>query len=241
MLYSTQQGKIAGSSIPNPESYKKTLNRIFDVLYKFNEVEIQGQENIPKDEPLLILANHRGSSDIPAVARAIQPVGLTRFVAKTEIIKIPYIGKKMINDWGAISLDRNAPSSKFILSCLETFNYEDDSNLGIFHEGTRKKDNIDTVGEVPSLIARIACYGNVSIVPVGIVGTEKKRNLVGFKNMYINVGESFKPEPIEATYDLAATTLEKLSSSDRIALKHTRNEIHENVQNALNGAILLSK
>ena len=51
------------------------------------KVKATGLENVPKDEGLMYVANHRGFFDIIAVyATAPEPVG---FIAKKEIKKIP--------------------------------------------------------------------------------------------------------------------------------------------------------
>ena len=54
------------------------------------KVDARGLENVPKDEAVLFMANHRGYFDILAVYATIPT--LVGFISKKEIKKIPSVG-----------------------------------------------------------------------------------------------------------------------------------------------------
>ena len=230
-----------GSSIPNPDSYIRWQRFVIDRLYRFNKVEINGQENIPNDKPLLVVATHRGFGDIPAVNEAMLPVGRLRYVAKKEVFNFPLVGKKMETDWNSIKIDRDKPTNELLLDCLTTFEYQEDPYLAIFPEATRKKHDLGTVDTIPSFVARIACYAGVRVLPIGVWGTQKWRNILGFKDMFVAVREPVGPFPISATYDTTERSIDRPTKEDRDIIAETRKKITQQMQLALDQARLLSE
>src|SRR3989304_8678621 len=56
-------------------------------------VELRGMDNIPRGMPVVLLSNHQGAFDIPAL-QAFLPLQF-RWVAKKSLFKIPIIGWAM--------------------------------------------------------------------------------------------------------------------------------------------------
>ena len=61
------------------------------MLFYFLQVKqtVIGKDNVPKDEPVLYISNHRSFFDIP-LAYVNLPT-LTGFMAKKEIAKVPFL------------------------------------------------------------------------------------------------------------------------------------------------------
>ncbi len=201
---------------------------------------IEGQENIPKDEPLLILPNHRGHGDIAVTNHAIHPLK-ARYMAKGKVFGYPFIGRKMETDWNTIRINEGMPSEDILLACLETFEHEKNPNLVMFGEATRVEENITRVRGLPAFAGRVACFSGVRVLPIGIWGTHVHRNLPGMSDTYVHVGEPLGPYVFEAGYDTADRTIDKIGQPDRQLLRTAQAEITSGIQDSLDKAILLSQ
>ncbi len=98
---------------------------------------VNGMENVPKDKTVLYVGNHRSYFDIIALYTLVP--GLTGFVAKIEIKKIP-----VLNLWmrymNCLFLDRDdiRQGLKVILEGIELM--KSGISMCIFPEGTRNKN-----------------------------------------------------------------------------------------------------
>ncbi len=105
-----------------------------------------GMENIPKDEPVLFIGNHRGFFDVViAYARFNR---LTGFVAKKEMKKVPIL-RTWMGLLHCLFLDRaNVKEGlKTVLEGIEMIK-KDQISIVIFPEGTRnKEDGVQTFKE----------------------------------------------------------------------------------------------
>lgn len=130
------------------------------------KVNVNGLENIPKDEAVLFVANHASLFDIavtyPLMAR---PTG---FIAKKELKKIPVLSWLMyfVN---CIFLDRKDPREglKSVLHAADLI--KSGVSIFLFPEGTRSKDG--ELHEFKDGGMKIATKSQSPIVPVGIQGT----------------------------------------------------------------------
>ena len=95
-----------------------------------------GEENVPKDQAVLYVANHRDAFDVPLTYSRCP--GLTGFVAKKELLKWPFL-----RDWMkalyCLFLDREDIKAglKTILQGIEYI--KSGISIFIFPEGTRSK------------------------------------------------------------------------------------------------------
>ena len=127
---------------------------------------VEGLENIPRDEPVVFVANHQGDFDIAAFL-AFLPVP-HGYIAKVEILKVP-----IIRDWmkliHCVFIDRKniRQSAAALLEGVEIL--KAGQSLVLFPEGTRSKGPI--MGEFKAAAFKLATRAGVAIVPVSISGS----------------------------------------------------------------------
>jgi len=130
------------------------------------DLEIIGEENIPKDQAALYVSNHQSYLDIPILVYVLnQPIG---FVAKKELAKVPIIGK-WIHFTESVFIDR-----KDIRQSLRAINeaskkIKDHHSMVIFPEGTRSKSSEMNPFKPGSL--KIAEKAKSLVVPVTVIDT----------------------------------------------------------------------
>ncbi|MCR5488032.1 MAG: 1-acyl-sn-glycerol-3-phosphate acyltransferase [Lachnospiraceae bacterium] len=128
-----------------------------------------GEENIPKDEAVLFVSNHRSIFDTVLLYGRMKQV--TGFVAKTETKKIPVLSWWMIL-LHCKFLDRHdiKQGLQVILSCIE--DVKNGISIMIFPEGTRGKGEDETeVLDFKEGSMKVAVKGGVRIVPIAISGS----------------------------------------------------------------------
>ena len=112
----------------------------FRVILFFSGVrlDVRGEENIPKDTPVLYIGNHRSYFDI-VITYARVP-RLTGYIAKKEMLRWPLLRNWMRN-LHCLFLDRNDVKQglKTILTAIE--DVKSGTSVCIFPEGTRNRVN----------------------------------------------------------------------------------------------------
>ncbi len=130
---------------------------------------IIGEENVPKDAPVLYIANHRSYFDIVLTyVRVPRPTG---YVAKKEMTHIPLLNVWMRN-LHCQFLDRDdiKAGMKTILTCIEKI--KSGISICIFPEGTRNKSESETsLMEFHEGSFKIAQKSGCAIVPIAIHNT----------------------------------------------------------------------
>lgn len=142
------------------------VNRMsFFVLKVFFRFQVTGRENIPKEGPVIAVANHVSVLDPPALSVSINRQ--VYFMAKEELFKNPVLGwvfkkigtfpvKRGVGDRGAI---------KRSMSILAHGNV-----LGMFPEGTRRG------GDVQQGVVFMAIKTGAPILPVALFNTDRKKS-----------------------------------------------------------------
>ncbi|MBR5598009.1 MAG: 1-acyl-sn-glycerol-3-phosphate acyltransferase [Lachnospiraceae bacterium] len=102
------------------------------------KVTVLGEENVPKDEAVLYVANHRSYFDI--LLTYVRVPRLTGYISKIEIERIPLLRNWMRN-LHCLFLDRSdiKQGLKTILTGIEKI--KSGISICIFPEGTRNKQN----------------------------------------------------------------------------------------------------
>lgn len=149
---------------------QKIVKVLFSVLIFTIGVKIKafGIENVPKDEPVLFVANHRGFVDIVAVYVTC-PISVG-FVSKKEIKKVPCF-RTWMKFMNCIFLDRSniKEGMKSILQGID--NIKNGHSMIIMPEGTRNKQE----GLLPFKKGsfKMAEKTNCKIVPVAISNSDE--------------------------------------------------------------------
>ena len=138
------------------------------LLCKLNgvKVDIKGLENILTDRPQIFVSNHKGYFDIFALSGYL-PVQI-RWIAKSSLFKIPFLGWAMIAA-GYIPVERDNRKKAY-----EAFNkalekIKEGCSIIIFPEGTRSEDG--EIGPFKKGSNLIASRTKSPMVPVTIIGS----------------------------------------------------------------------
>lgn len=127
-------------------------------------VTVIGEENIPKDVPVLYIGNHRSYFDILITyIRVPRPTG---YIAKKEMLRYPLLSNWMKN-LHCLFLDRKdiKQGLKTILTAIEKV--KSGISICIFPEGTRNRVN-DTFMEFHEGSFKIAEKTGCPIIPMSI-------------------------------------------------------------------------
>lgn len=143
----------------------------FKIIIRISGIRltVTGEENIPKDTAVLYIGNHRSYFDI--VLTYARCPGLTGYVAKKEMLKIPLLSRWM-KFLHCQFLDRSdiREGLKTILAAVEEI--KNGVSIMIFPEGTRSK-NSSELEMLPFHEGsfKIAAKTGCPIIPVAISGS----------------------------------------------------------------------
>lgn len=142
------------------------------IYYKFAfRMDIQGEENIPKEGGVVLCCNHMSNLDPTTMAGFVKrPV---RYIAKKELFEKRW-SAKLLSALGAFPVDRQTTDMKALKTAIKLL--KNGEALGIFAEGTRVKD-----GEAKAAKAGVALFalkGDAPIVPICISSKYKFRSIV---------------------------------------------------------------
>lgn len=129
-------------------------------------LKVYGRQYIPQNAKFCIVANHQSYFDIP-VLLVLFPYTL-HFVAKKELLKIPFIRTWMLL-MGCSFIDRKNRREAFEVYNKEIEKINAGHTLILFPEGTRGED--ETIGRFKPLALRRFMEAEVPLLPVTIQGT----------------------------------------------------------------------
>src|SRR5436309_2195261 len=144
---------------------KGALRRPLRLAYR---VDVEGLDNVPAGEGVILAANHRSFMDSIFLAMASpEPVA---FVAKAEYFDHP-VTRRLFSSTGQIPLRRGSPAGARQALAAASEVLAEGGTLGIYPEGTRSRDGKLHRGKLGP--ARLAAATGAAIVPVGLVGTDQ--------------------------------------------------------------------
>jgi len=152
----------------------RIVQGVFKILWVLAGIKLTvvGEENIPKNEAVLYVGNHRSMVDI-VVAYALCP-NLTGFVAKDVVEKVPALRAWMRRlHCEFLNRDDLKQGMKVILSCIDKV--KRGISIFIFPEGTRNKNKEDStdIATFKDGSFKIAQKTGCKIVPVAITGSNR--------------------------------------------------------------------
>ena len=157
------------------------------LLFLLTRCRIEGRENIPRQGPLLVVANHLSLADPPLLSLSINRK--TMFMAKKQLFRFRVIGY-VVRSFGGFPVHRGQLDRQALRQAYQVF--ADGLALVMFPEGMRSRS-----GQLrPAFFgaALIASRSGVPILPVGISGTEKLERLSRFwrrPQITVNIGHPF--------------------------------------------------
>ena len=147
------------------------LRFLFSVFFTiFFRADIRGRENLPKEGPVILAANHMSNFDPPFLACFLaRPVS---YMAKIELFEHPVFGSA-IRACHAFPVKRGAADRGAIKAAVQVLKLG--KVLGLFPEGTRSRTG--EMGKAEAGVGLIAAMTGAPVVPVCIVGTDKIASL----------------------------------------------------------------
>jgi 1-acyl-sn-glycerol-3-phosphate acyltransferase len=130
------------------------------------EVDVKGLEHVRRDQAQIFVANHQGFFDIFAL-NGFLPVQL-RWVAKSSLFKIPFVGWSMAAS-GYIPVERENRKKSYQAFLATIEQLKAGNSIVIFPEGTRSEDG--TIGPFKKGGPLLSVRSGAPLVPVTLLGT----------------------------------------------------------------------
>lgn len=144
---------------------------------------------VPTKGPLIIITNHTGQVEVPALATMLQPRKITGW-GKAEAFENPFL-RWVFGAWDIIPVHRGEADMAALKSALRML--EEGRIFGVAPEGTRNKTGILRRGLPGAAI--LAVRSGATVLPVIHWGGEVyMKNLKSFKrtDFHIRIGKAFK-------------------------------------------------
>ena len=153
------------------------------IIHLFYPVTVSGLENLPKDQSVVLCANHASAWDPLLICLALPRSMPIRIMAKKELMEIPFIGW-IIKKLGAFGVDRGHSDLNAVKTAIKAV--RNGESLLVFPEGTR----VEHEGQERAKggVVMIAMRTGAALIPVYAGG--KKRP---FHRTHIVFGEPFCP------------------------------------------------
>lgn len=170
----------------------------------FYKMEVEGLEKLKTDKKYLVAANHMTGLDPFVIAYALN---LTMaFMAKEELFAT--LGSRLVMDFcGAFSVNRQKLEVSTIKTAIAV--NKTDWILGIFPQGTRDKSGM--INHVSRGFTALAKTSKCDIMPVSIVGMEKKSKWFHQGKIVVKVGDLIPYGEAEETIQKWCEEISRLS------------------------------
>ena len=162
---------------------------VIGAYHLWYDFKIEGKENVPEKEGLIIACNHRSYADPVLVTMPVRRQ--VTYMAKEELFKNKLFAA-FIRGLGAFPIKRGAGDMQVINDCVDRL--KEGKNVVIFPEGSRQKEN--KVGRGKTGVALIAVKSGVPVLPMGIIFEGPK--LKFRTKLILRVGKPIPPEEIAA-------------------------------------------
>ena len=131
-------------------------------------VRVEGLENLPQDGPLIVVANHISNADPPLVVGWLTPaLGRQMHILAKQVLFVGPLGW-FLRSQGVTPVRAGGSDIEAFRTARSVLERGD--VLCIFPEGTRSASG--AMGEPKPGVAMLATRSDVSILPVGITGSD---------------------------------------------------------------------
>ena len=212
---SAVESKLAGNDLGSRSFYQFIRFLVVAICRTYCRMNVSGQENIPAVGPFILAPIHRSYVDTPIASGCTRR--RMRFMGKDSMWKHQPLNW-MLSALGAFPVTRGSADREAIMRAIQVL--KSGEPLVLFPEGERKSGPV--VHPLMDGAAYVACKAGVSIIPVGIGGSErvmgKGAKFIYPKKLVVIIG---KPIPVPASVD---------GRMPRSAVKEVTTQLHEQLQ-----------
>ena len=212
---SAVESKLAGSDLGSRSFYQLIRFLVVAICRTYCRMNVSGKENIPQTGPFILAPVHRSYIDTPIASGCTRR--RMRFMGKDSMWKRQPLNW-MLSALGAFPVTRGSADREAIMRAIQVL--KSGEPLVLFPEGERKSGPV--VQPLMDGAAYVACKAGVSIIPVGIGGSErvmgKGAKFIYPRKLVVIIG---KPIPVPASVD---------GRMPRSAVKEVTTQLHEQLQ-----------
>jgi len=194
---------------PEQEKYDH-IRRILQYAVQSGNVNVQifGEENLPKENGYLLYGNHQGLFDVVALV-ATHP-GPMSCVFKKELANVPFL-KQIVACTKSFAMDREDVRQSLEVIRAVTEEVKQGRNYLIFPEGTRSR-NGNEMGEFHGGSFRCALKAKCPVVPMAVIDSYKVLDQKGSQPVTMQI-HYLQPIRYEEYKDLKTVELAELVKS----------------------------
>ena len=212
---SAVESKLAGNDFGSRSFYQLIRFLVVSICRTYCRMTVSGQENIPQTGPFILAPVHRSYIDTPIASGCTRR--RMRFMGKDSMWKRQPLNW-MLSALGAFPVTRGSADREAIMRAIQVL--KSGEPLVLFPEGERKSGPV--VQPLMDGAAYVACKAGVSIIPVGIGGSErvmgKGARFIYPRKLVVIIG---KPISVPASVD---------GRMPRTAVKEVTTQLHEQLQ-----------
>jgi len=175
--------------LKKPDFYHAAKQTVRVVLRLLTRWKVNGKQNLPKEGPVMIVANHIQTVDPLWLAVSVDRKVI--FMAKEELFRNKILGP-VVRGCGSFPVHRGGIDKEALRKAYELLSQG--MVLGMFPEGSRSPNT--RLQRAHTGAARIALRSGVPIVPAGISGTEKLKGkawILRRPRLTVTIGKPFYP------------------------------------------------
>jgi 1-acyl-sn-glycerol-3-phosphate acyltransferase len=195
-------------------------------------VTVTGLERVPREGPVLYVANHQGALDIPILMGYLP--GSPAFVAKRELFRIPFMAYWMRQlECVGVTRERARAALDELKAAAERVRAG--RRVVLFPEGTRSRDPEGRMGPFKRGSLKLALEAGATVVPVTVEGsrfllaparpddfTGEVRLIVGEPVAVANLDAAGRKDLAERLHDTIQETRERHRYGRAVAMSAVR-------------------